>query len=488
MLFNSFEFAIFLPIVFLLYWFFFSKNAKWQNMFIIIVSYFFYAWWDWRFLSLLIVITASCYFSAILIEKYNLQPQQLSDDKPRRPKVWWILFSTVVLNIGILFYFKYFNFFIDSFIDAFAVFGKELNVTTLKIILPIGISFFTFTALSYTIDVYRGTIKTTKDTLSFFAYVSFFPSLFCGPISRATTQLPQYFHKRVFEYQSGVNGLKLILWGLFMKLCVADRLGMYVDAVYNNIGQHNGTSALLASFLYAFQLYCDFGGYSLIAIGVGKLFGMELLQNFIRPYFSTSFAEYWKRNHISLTQWLIDYIYYPLVGSSSSLRYWNLCMIFTFIISGLWHGAAWTFILWGIYQGIFIVISTNNAKRRKKFEKKHQLQNNRVYRTLTIFTTFAIVCFGLIFFRATSVADAFEVIKKIFTEQGSLFIDATTLAYGLLALMILIIKDWKDEYNLKLNFMSSKYRVVRYISVVGLIGFILLFGTLDGGQFIYFQF
>lgn len=485
MIFNSFEFLIFIPIVFLLYWLVASKSSKIQNIFLIVISYFFYGWWDWRFLVLLIIATLSTYFAGASIFKYK----QEKENKDQHKKAKAIFISILILNIGILFFFKYFNFFIQSFIDAFAVFGKELSVSTLKIILPIGISFFTFTALSYPIDIYKGKTEPTKDIFAFFAYVSFFPALFSGPIGRATKQLPQFFNKRVFDYDTITQGFKIILWGFFMKLCVADRLGLYVDAIYNNLPQHNGSSIALASFFYAFQLYCDFGGYSLIAIGTGRLFGITLQDNFIRPYFATSFYEYWKRNHISLTQWLIDYIYYPLIGSSDKLRWWNLSMIITFLISGLWHGAAWTFVLWGLYQGVFIVISTNVAKKRKKFEKTHKLKNNNLYKGLTILLTFTIVCFGLIFFRANSIGEAFEVIHKVFTVQGTVFFtDWNTMVYGISMLLLLILKDFKDEFYIRFSFMNNKNMFVRWATYLFLIILILSVGVLDNSQFIYFQF
>ena len=483
MLFNSFEFLIFIPIVFLLYWLVASRNVKAQNIFLIAISYFFYAWWDWRFLSLVLITTVSTYVAAYYINVYKNQREK------GNIAAKWILIGTLILNIGILFFFKYYNFFVQSFIDAFQLFGKELSISTLKIILPIGISFFTFSALSYPIDVYKGKTAPTKDIIAFLAYVAFFPSLLSGPISRATTQLPQFFTKRVFNYENISEGMKLMLWGFFMKLCVADRLGLYVDAVYNNLPQHNGTSLALASFFYAFQLYADFGGYSLLAIGCGRLFGIKLLDNFIRPYMATSFAEYWKRNHISLTQWLMDYIYYPMVGQSDKLRWWNFSMIITFLISGLWHGADWSFVMWGLYQGLFIVISTNIAKRRKKFEKQHTLKNKRFYQALTILLTFTIVCFGLIFFRANSIADAFEVIRKVVAIRGTIFIaDWNTMVYGILMLFILIVKDFKDEFFTKLTFMNNKNIIIRWATYLFLIVLILSFGVLDNSQFIYFQF
>jgi len=485
MLFNSINFLLFLLATFFVYWIAFGKTKKRQNIFMSLVSLFFYGWWDWRFLGLLLITILSTYYVGSLIAKAKERETIILKKK----KSWWLLISALTLNIGILFFFKYFNFFIQSFIDTFSFFGKDLNVTLFKIILPIGISFYTFTALSYVIDIYKNKTSPTNDFFAYVAYVSFFPALFCGPIGRATEQLPQFFSKRIFNYSLITKGGQLMLWGFFMKLCIADRAGMYVNAVYNNVDMHNGSSMLLATVLYAFQLYCDFGGYSLIAIGVGTLFGIKLQENFRRPYLSTSFSEYWKRNHISLTQWLMDYIYYPLVGESSKLRYWNFCMIITFLISGLWHGAAWTFVLWGLYQGVFIVLSTNMARRRKKFEKKRNLQKNGFYKTITILATFAIICFGLIFFRANSVSDAFHVISKIITDHGNIFVDVTVFSYGLLAIVILLIKDIKDEFFAdKLLLMNNSNIVIRWSVYMLLFMLILTCGVFDGGQFIYFQF
>ena len=486
MAFNSIHFLLFLLAVFLLYWITCSKTGKMQNIFLSLLSLFFYAWWDWRFLALLLTTILSTYFFGLLIAKAKKRETIIMKKK----KSGWILTGILSLNIGILLFFKYFSFFVQSFIDAFSFFGNDLNITLYKIILPVGISFYTFTALSYIIDVYKDKTAPTNDLFAYIAYVSFFPALFSGPIGRSTEQLPQFFSKRVFNYSLITKGGQLMLWGFFMKLCIADRAAIYVDSIYNNVAQHNGFSMILATVLYAFQLYCDFGGYSLIAIGAGTLFGIRLQENFKRPYLSTSFSNYWKRNHISLTQWLMDYIYYPLIGKSSKLRYWNLCMIITFLISGLWHGAAWTFVLWGVYQGIFIVLSTNIAKRRKKFEKKMNFQKNVLYKTVTIVTTFGIICFGLIFFRANNVSDAFHVIKNIFVNaHPALYIDLKTLAYMGIGMSILLFKDFRDEFfPRKLRVFESPYTAVRLSGYTFLIVCILLTGVFDQTQFIYFQF
>ena len=478
MIFNSFDFLIFLPIAFVLFWSLSKLGKNIQNVVILALSMFFYGYWNWRFLGLLLGITAITYVAGWFIGEPN------NSDKKKKLTFW----ITVCLTIGTLFVFKYYNFFMDSLTSVANFLGANAVSQPLKIILPVGISFYIFTSLSYVIDVYKGRTERTRDWLAYFSYVTFFPALFSGPISRSTTQLPQFQKAREFDYKKAINGFHLILWGFFMKLCVADRVGLYVDTVYNNMAMHNGSSILLATFFYTFQLYCDFGGYSLIAMGVAKWFSIDLLPNFNKPYMSVSFSEYWKREHMSLTNWLMDYVYYPMIGSSDKLAWWNACMIITFLISGLWHGAAWTFILWGLYQGVFLVIDSNIARKRKMFEKKHKLKKNIWWLVLTTTITYVIVLFGLIFFRANTVPDAFFAFKQIFTSMGSLFLDKPTIAYGLMAIVLLMVKDYIDEYHQCLRFLDSEKALVSIIASVLLICTIVLFGVYGGGQFIYFQF
>lgn len=478
MIFNSFDFLIFLPIAFVLFWSLSKLGKNIQNVVILALSMFFYGYWNWRFLGLLLGITAITYIAGWVIGEPN------NSDKKKKLTFW----ITLCLTIGTLFVFKYYNFFMDSLTSVANFFGANAVSQPLKIILPVGISFYIFTSLSYVIDVYKGRTERTRDWLAYFSYVTFFPALFSGPISRSTTQLPQFQKAREFDYKKAINGFHLILWGFFMKLCVADRVGLYVDTVYNNMAMHNGSSILLATFFYTFQLYCDFGGYSLIAMGVAKWFSIDLLPNFNKPYMSVSFSEYWKREHMSLTNWLMDYVYYPMIGSSDKLAWWNACMIITFLISGLWHGAAWTFILWGLYQGVFLVIDSNMARKRKMFEKKHKLKKNIWWLVLTTTITYVIVLFGLIFFRANTVPDAFFAFKQIFTSMGSLFLDKPTIAYGLMAIVLLMVKDYIDEYHQSLRFLDSEKALVSIIASVLLICTIVLFGVYGGGQFIYFQF
>lgn len=322
MLFNSIEFAVFLPIVFLLYWFVFAKNLKIQNLFIVIASYVFYGWWDWRFLFLMAFTSICSWGSGLLIEKFK--------STPKKAKAVSVL--NIVINLLVLGIFKYYDFFVGSFADLFL--GGKKDGLLLNIILPVGISFYTFQALSYSIDIYRGKMKPTRDVIQFFAFVSFFPQLVAGPIERATNLLPQFAKQRKFDYDLAVDGMRQILWGLFKKMVVADNCAVYVDKVFPNFASQTGSTLALGIVLFAVQLYCDFSGYSDIAIGTSKLFGIRLMRNFNNPYFATSFADYWKRNHISLTTWFMDYVYYPMIGISDKLAYWNFCMIATFLLSG----------------------------------------------------------------------------------------------------------------------------------------------------------
>ena len=473
MAFTSIEFFLFLPIVFLLYWLAFNRSKQWQNCCLLAASLLFYGWWDWRFLGLLLITAFSTFLGGLWMGRSEEKRMRLS-----------ISLSVILLNIGILVYYKYTNFFIQSFVDAFHLFGRELSVSTLSIILPVGISFYTFTALSYSIDVYQKKVEPTKDILAYLAYVTFFPSILSGPISRATKQLPQYFEKRVFQYDKAVKGLQMILWGLFMKLCVADRLGIYVDAVYANVAQHNGTTLLFASVLYTLQIYCDFAGYSLMAIGSGKMFGIELQTNFIRPYFAKTVTDFWRRWHISLTTWFRDYIYFPLGGNRVSKSRWIINIMIVFLVSGIWHGAAYNFVIWGGMHGVLQV-----AEKLIYGDKLKQIGSKITFtNVLRIIVTFTLVSFAWIFFRVDS-GTAFTIISKIITTHGVPFVDASTLIYGFLCLGIIVFKDFKEEFfEGKLSLYSSNHLTIRWASYIVTIIMILLFGVFQGSSFIYFQF
>ena len=349
MLFNSIDFAIFLPIVFLLYWFVAQKHLRLQNALVVLASYVFYGWWDYRFLSLI------C-FSTVVDFAVGLYLKKTTQISKRKLALWLSIF----VNIGLLGFFKYYNFFVDNFVTAFSFFGRSIPTGSLDIILPVGISFYTFQTLSYTIDVYRKKLDPTKDFIAFAAFVSFFPQLVAGPIERATNLLPQFYKKREFEYGKAVDGMRQILWGLFKKIVIADNCALYVNIIFDDHTQHSGSTLLLGAVLFAFQIYGDFSGYSDIAIGTSRLFGFNLKQNFAFPYFSRDIAEFWRRWHISLSTWFRDYVYIPLGGSRGSHGNTIRNVFVIFLVSGFWHGANWTFIVWGLIKRIvlFTVVIT----------------------------------------------------------------------------------------------------------------------------------
>jgi len=468
MLFNSIDFAIFLPVLFVLYWLV-AKNIKLRNFLIVLASYFFYGWWDWRFLSLIIFSTVVDYTVGI----------QLKNEQriPRRKLLLWV---SILVNLGFLGFFKYYNFFLDAFINAFSVFGANIRPSSLNIILPVGISFYTFQTLSYTIDVYKKKLKPTSDFIAFSAFVSFFPQLVAGPIERATNLLPQFFQKKKISYANISLGVKLMIWGFFLKVVVADRAAIYVDAVYTNVQNHEGLSLIVATLMFAFQIYGDFAGYSLIAIGTAKLFGFDLMTNFRRPYFSSSVSEFWTRWHISLSTWFRDYVYIPLGGNRVGKFRWLFNLFITFLISGLWHGANWTFVAWGALNGLYLIIEVLFFKNRTKG-------------FLNIILTFVLINFAWIFFRASSIQDAFYIIKTIFTTPGTLYIgagaDITAPIYALLAISLLFLKEVKREYfNTLFSISRHKNELFRMLYYAGLIFCILYLGVFGEGQFIYFQF
>ena len=477
MLFNSIEFAIFLPIVFLLYWFVFNRSLKLQNIFIVVASYVFYGWWDWRFLFL-IAFTSACSFGAgLLIEKYR--------GTPRKAKAVNVV--NIVLNLLILGIFKYYDFFVTSFADAFL--GGKTEGLLLKVILPVGISFYTFQALSYSIDVYRGKLEPTRDIIQFFAFVSFFPQLVAGPIERATNLLPQFGKPRTFEYEEGIDGLRQILWGLFKKMVVADNCAIYVDQVFSTYQTHSGSTLLLAAFFFAFQIYGDFSGYSDIAIGTSKLFGIKLMRNFNVPYFSRDIAEFWRRWHISLTTWFRDYVYIPLGGSRCSKAKIIRNTLVIFLVSGLWHGANWTFIAWGAFHALLflpLVLLGKNRKYRNTVAEGHILPSLK--ETGQMLLTFFLVTFGWIIFRAESIGQAVSIFSRIF---GSSLISLPFLYVGtkkaaLFILLMLLVEWFFREKRFALDFGG----VPKWIPIVvnySLILVILEFAA-HSQSFIYFQF
>ena len=393
MFFNSIDFAIFLPIVFALYWFVANRNLKLQNFLIVISSYTFYGWWDWRFLSLILFSTIVDYSVGLALSK-----------KESANKRELLLWTSILINIGFLGFFKYHNFFLENFISAFSFFGHEIKSSSLSIILPVGISFYTFQTLSYTIDIYKRKLEPTKNFIAFCAFVSFFPQLVAGPIERASHLLPQFYTKRKLKYENLIDGLNKILWGLFKKIVIADRLAIVVNEIYNYPNEYHGLTLILGTVLFAFQIYCDFSGYSDIAIGTARLFGFDLMTNFNTPYFSRSLGEFWRRWHISLSTWFRDYVYIPLGGNKTSVSRWYFNILVVFTVSGFWHGANWTFIIWGVIHGLVLIIES-----KLKIPQSTSSSGN-FFQGLGVF---AIVCLGWVFFRANSIQDALYILGDI---------------------------------------------------------------------------
>lgn len=483
MLFNSIEFLLFLPIVFLLYWFVF-RQRRWQNLLVVVASYVFYGWWDWRFL-LLIVFTSLCsYVSGLLLEKYE----------GKRGTQKAISAANIVVNLAVLGFFKYYNFFIDS-LDTLvsSLFGYDLGWVTLKIILPVGISFYTFQALSYSIDVYKHSIKATHDPIEFFAYISFFPQLVAGPIERATNLLPQFQKERKFDYAQSVDGLRQMLWGFFKKLVVADNCAAIVNQYWGQYQELSGLSLLILGVLFTFQIYCDFSGYSDIAIGCARLFGINLMRNFNFPYFSRSIPEFWRRWHISLTTWFRDYIYFPLGGSRCSKWKTIRNVFIVWGVSGLWHGANWTFVCWGLYHALILNIYNVLGIKTKREGVPVLVGGGKFFNFgdfFRILLTFILAVLGWIIFRAESMTQAVDYFTRMFT--GGFFTGFRLFgAQELLLCLILVIIEWiqRDKQH-AFQFGKCKlfnYRIVRwgvyYITLMAIAYFIG-----ESQTFIYFQF
>ena len=483
MLFNSLDFAIFLPLVFILYWFVFKKSLKWQNVFLIIASYIFYGWWDIKFLLLIFISTLTDYYAGISIYNAN----------EKWKKQAYLIFSLCV-NLGMLAYFKYFNFFIDNFNSAFSLFGSGFNINSLKIILPVGISFYTFQTLSYTIDIYRDKLRPTSDFISFGAFVCFFPQLVAGPIERAKNLLPQFKTERVFRYDEAIDGMRQILWGLFKKLVIADNCAFYVNYIFENYSDLSGSTLLLGAVFFTFQIYGDFSGYSDIAIGTARLFGFNLMQNFAYPFFARDIPEFWRRWHISLTTYFRDYVYVPLIrrGGGRVARVRNIFILF--LVTGLWHGANWTFVIWGVLNALYFLpfLLIKSVK-----SKGGVVAQNSILPTLNemrlMLSTFLLNVLGIIFFRAVNLSQALDYISGIFSK--SLF----TLPYYrgigwsrplLILIVFFMIVEWfgrKNKYALESlkNLRSPLLRRSAYCVILILIG---VYMWAERTDFIYFQF
>jgi len=486
MLFNSFDFAIFLPIVFILYWFVTNRNLKLQNFLIVIASYTFYGWWDWRFLSLIIFSTIVDYSIGIILSK---------EDRVLKRKI--LLWTSIVVNLGFLGFFKYYNFFLDNFISAFSFFGMEINANSLNIILPVGISFYTFQTLSYTIDVYKRKLEPTKDFIAFSAFVSFFPQLVAGPIERATNLLPQFYKKRQFDYSKAVDGMRQILWGLFKKIMIADNCAQYANEIFNNSPDYSGSTLILGAMFFTFQIYGDFSGYSDIAIGTSRLFGFNLIQNFAFPYFSRDIAEFWRRWHISLSTWFRDYLYIPIGGSHGGtwIKIRNTFIIF--IVSGFWHGANWTFIAWGALNAIYflpILLTKNNRRNLDTVAQGKFFPSLKEFSSIAI--TFGLTLFAWVFFRAENIAHAFSYISSLFSGLFEFRNYTHSIKYlykvgypFIIISIVFILIEWlgrNDQFAIE-KLGSKQKAIVRYSLYYSIIIVIFWFGGKEQ-QFIYFQF
>ena len=483
MLFNSVDFAIFLPIVFVLYWFVTNKNLKLQNLLIVVASYLFYGWWDYRFLALIL-------FSTVV--DYTIGVQLSNEDKFARRKL--LLWISILVNLGLLGFFKYYNFFLDNFITAFSFFGTPITGSSLNIILPVGISFYTFQTLSYTIDVYKRNLKPTHDFIAFSAFVSFFPQLVAGPIERASNLLPQFYVKRTFDYGKAVDGLRQILWGLFKKIVIADGCAQFANEIFNNSEMYNGSTLFLGALFFTFQIYGDFSGYSDIAIGTSRLFGFNLKQNFAFPYFSRDMAEFWRRWHISLSTWFRDYLYIPLGGSKGGTRMKIRNTFIIFIVSGFWHGANWTFIVWGALNALYFLPLLLANKNRSNLGVVAEGKLLPTLKELTsMLYTFSLTIFAWVFFRAQNLNHAVNYLSEIFSTSFfkiPYFKDGTKAIPTLCFLMVFILIEWggrERQFALE-TFAFKVKKPIRVVVYYILIVCIIWASGRAGGDFIYFQF
>jgi len=482
MLFNSLGYAIFLPIVFFVYWFVTNNKLVVQNVFLLSASYFFYACWDWRFLFLLMFSTLLDFVTGI----------KIAESEKRSKRLFWFWLS-ISINVGFLGLFKYYNFFATSFAAAVGHLGFQVNPWTLKVILPVGISFYTFHGLSYVIDIYKKRIPAERNFVDYALFVSFFPLLVAGPIERATHLLPQIKKPRTFQYDRAVDGLKQILWGLFKKIVIADTCARYVNLVFNNAGSFPGSAHVLAALFFALQIYCDFSGYSDIALGTARLLGIDLLRNFAFPYFSRDIAEFWRRWHISLSSWFRDYLYIPLGGSKVGAWKKIRNVFIIFLVSGFWHGANWTFIFWGGLNALFILPSVIFKTNRNNIDIVAQgrlLPTAREF--VSMFGTFCLTVFAWIFFRAASLGAAIRFIEGIFSR--SLFSpvprDTTLKLSFIVPLALFVLIEWTGrEQQYAIAGLGVRWpRVARWAAFYTLFFYITYFMTGGSQTFIYFQF
>ena len=483
MFFNSIDFAIFLPLVFILYWFLTNKNLKLQNFLIVAASYLFYGWWDWRFLFLIL-------FSTIV--DFSVGQKLRKEENQLKRKV--LLWTSILVNLGFLGFFKYSNFFLDNFITAFSFFGQDIQANSLNIILPVGISFYTFQTLSYTIDVYKRQLEPTKDFIAFSAFVSFFPQLVAGPIERATHLLPQFYKKRTFDYSKAVDGMRQILWGLLKKVVIADNCAEFANQIFNNSTDLNGSTLVLGALFFTFQIYGDFSGYSDIAIGTSRLFGFDLMRNFNFPYFSRDIAEFWRRWHISLSTWFRDYLYIPLGGSRGGtwMKVRNTFIIF--IVSGFWHGANWTFIIWGALNAIYflpLLLTDNNRNNLESVAQGKLLPSLKEISFMLL--TFGLTVFAWIFFRAENIGHAISYISEILSPSLfsiPKFSGMTSALTTLILVAIFVLVEWKGrEGQYAIESLGFRWKKpLRWSLYICIILIIFYAGNFKDNSFIYFQF
>lgn len=473
MSFVSVAFFVFFPIVFAVYWLL-GRHLRWQNLCLLVASYVFYGWWDWRFLILILITSLSSFASGLWLERTQHRKA--------------VVASNIILNLGILGAFKYYDFFVENLQHLFLQVGYSLDVPTLRLILPVGISFYTFQSLSYTIDVYRGKLHATKDVVAFFAYIAFFPQLVAGPIERATHLLPQMLGARTFRYDEAVDGLRRMLWGFFKKMVVADNCAVAVNLIWENYAAADALTLIAGMLLFTFQIYGDFSGYSDIAIGASKLFGIKLMENFRLPYFSRSIGEFWRRWHISLMTWFRDYLYIPLGGSRKGSARTMLNVFIVFLLSGLWHGANWTYVAWGGYNACLLTIGRWLGAN----QKSHQSDTPTWRNIPRIIFTFFLVAIGWIVFRSASLAEAYDYLTRLFTTLPSFSLSG--LQHGKVALIycaMMLVVEWVQRDRLcplqLEGLVIGRYQVVRW-AIYYLVLILVFFGRGEEQTFIYFQF
>lgn len=496
MLFNSVHFLFFFPIV-VLFYYLIPQRFRW--IWLLIASYYFYMSWNPTYAVLIFTSTVVTYLCSILIEKFS---KQISDEDSKKKREKWVVAGSLAINLGILFFYKYFNFINESLKYTFSELGITYEVSNLDILLPVGISFYTFQALGYTIDVYRGNIKAERNLGKYALFVSFFPQLVAGPIERSTNLLPQFYNKQSLKYENVKSGLLLILWGIFQKLMIADRLAIVVNTVYNDVDRYEGFHLIIATIFFSFQILCDFSAYSDIAIGASKVLGFDLMKNFDRPYFSKSIREFWRRWHISLSTWFKDYLYFPLGGSRGGKLQTYRNILIVFVVSGLWHGANWTFLVWGLLHGVFQVISLMSEPYLNKVSDKVGLQKESFsLKLLNVFSTFLLVSFAWIFFRANSINDAFYVVNNLFVFNPevlftdalyNLGMDAAELRLSVYTILLVLLVHYLQRNRRLREEVQHLWLPIRWSLYTAAIVAILIFGiygsAYDASQFLYFQF